>query len=617
MKAINLHTRRGPMAYLSNDVYIGRAIEFYNEVNEIEIEFLLSLLKSDDVVVDIGANIGTHTIPFAQKVKKVYAFEPQLPIFDLLVENIKLNLLGEKIELFNCALGREDNTAFSLPKIDYDAPGNFGGIGCTESISDKPVEVRVLDRVPIERIALLKIDVEGSEIDVLNGAKGHIHRSRPLLYVENDRPEKSAALIDLIQGLGYRLYWHLPPLFNPANILGKSENIFPNEVGINMLCVPFGDDLPQIKSLRPVAGPHDTPTGIRAAKVRPPNGWAGVARFGGIGDNLMAASACYALKRKGFKVEMITGMDGPWQVFEHNPNIDKLSLKTKSEFPADMLPWQKWFKGRSDEYDAFAHLSHSCEAALAFFPASTAFWWPAHVRRRLCNYNYLEMVHDIAGCGYEFGPLFYSSPSEHDRSLETKERVGKKAIAWCLAGSRLDKMHPYTPGIIARLIKEIKIPVVLLGRPGKNFEDAEKIREHVKKTNGSTDGLHIAISANPDEVGNRDWPIRRTISFAQVCDLVIGPDTGVMWGVAFENVPKIMLLSHASPENITKHWLNTITLHADQKSVPCWPCHQLHDDPSTCTPNAENTGAACITSISVEKIVTETRRVLDQSQPPS
>ena len=37
---------------------------------------------------------------------------------------------------------------------------------------------------------------------------------------------------------------------------------------------------------------------------------------------------------------------------------------------------------------------------------------------------------------------------------------------------------------------------------------------------------------------------------------MIGPDTGLMWGVAMEAMPKIMLLSHASPENITKHWTN-------------------------------------------------------------
>jgi hypothetical protein len=94
------------------------------------------------------------------------------------------------------------------------------------------------------------------------------------------------------------------------------------------------------------------------------------------------------------------------------------------------------------------------------------------------------------------------------------------------------------------------------------------------------------------------------------CDLMIGPDTGVMWAVAMEKVPKIMLLSHASEENITKHWINTITLHADQSAVPCWPCHRLHDTLDTCKANKENTGAACISNISIDTIISQARKVL-------
>ena len=62
-------------------------------------------------------------------------------------------------------------------------------------------------------------------------------------------------------------------------------------------------------------------------------------------------------------------------------------------------------------------------------------------------------------------------------------------------------------------------------------------------------------------------------------------------------MPKIVLLSHASPTNITKHWVNTITLHADQARVPCWPCHQLHETPETCVKAEKADAAACITDI--------------------
>lgn len=600
--------RHGKVSYLDNDLYIGRALSLYGEREEKEVEFVCSLVKAGDVVVDVGANIGMLTVPLAKLGAKVFAFEPQPQMYELLRENVEQN--GLEVQTNQYALGAAAGHA-ALPPIDYDAPDNFGGVPL---LPGDGIIVGTLDSMNLLHCKLIKIDVEGMEAEVLKGAKETIKRCYPLLYVENDRLDRSVALITLINELGYEMWWHAPALYNPDNFNGIKENIFPGTITINMLCVPKGISVPQTQGLRRVVSAYDRENG-RAhlpAHVKPANGWAGVARFGGIGDNLMAASAVGALKRKGLKVEVITSKDCAWNVFEHNPNIDKLSVKSKNEIPAmGGLDWQKWFWGRSDEFDVFAHLSHSCEGILAFFPASTQFHWPAHVRRKLANKNYLEMVHDIAGCTYDFGPLFYSSDDERRKALETKSKVGPRCISIVMNGSRVDKLHPRLPGLVTRLINELNAPVVLLGDEGC-YENAKLIEKFVIDTNGSSKDFHIAISTQKDQAGNRaiDWPVRRTLSFALVSDLVIGPDTGIMWGVAMEAMPKIVLLGHASPENITKHWINTATLHADA-SVPCWPCHQLHDDPpvptpgfqSFCTPNAENSGAACISSISIETIV--------------
>lgn len=614
--------RHGVISYFDTDPFIGRAIETYGEREELEVELLTSLVKEGDVVVDVGAHIGTDVIPLAKEVGphgQVFAFEPQAPVCAILSKNAEQNHL-DNVQTFNVALGSGTGTA-SLPPINYEEVRNFGGIALEQG---DEVPVASLDQfITLTRCDLMKIDVEGMERQVLEGARETIARCRPVIYVENDREDKSAALIQMIKSLGYEMWWHTPPLFNQRNWKGERRDDFPNIVSINMLCVPEGRSVPQTRNLRRIATQFDRPFGdaVIPAGIKPLNGWAGVARFGGIGDNLMAASAIGALKRKGFKVEVITSSDCAWQVFQHNPNIDKLSVKTKSEIPTggDMLDWQKWFSGRADEFDVFAHLSHSCEGLLALFPAATQFHWPAHVRRRICNKNYLEMVHDIAGCAYDFGPLFYASSEEHEKALETKRKVGERCIAWCISGTRIDKIHPHAPGAIARIVKELNVPVVLLGREGKNFDDAKAIVEHVKRTNGSESGVHVAISSNPDENGHRaiDWPIRRTLAFAQVCDVVIGPDTGVMWAVAFEPMRKIMLLSHASAENITKHWVNTDTLTADPARVQCWPCHRLHDTPEFCTPNKENNGAACITDISVERIVAAAKEALEDQSSDS
>ena len=80
--------------------------------------------------------------------------------------------------------------------------------------------------------------MEGSEAEVLRGAAETIARCRPLLYVENDRPERQQEVISLVAEMGYRLYWHLPPLFTPDNFNGCAEDVFGPVVSINMLCLP-------------------------------------------------------------------------------------------------------------------------------------------------------------------------------------------------------------------------------------------------------------------------------------------------------------------------------------------------------------------------------------------
>lgn len=333
------------------------------------------------------------------------------------------------------------------------------------------------------------------------------------------------------------------------------------------------------------------------------NRWAAIARFGGIGDNLIAGSPLKALKRLGYMTEVIAG-DPNHVVYYHNPYVDKLSIKvTQRDLPQNDLPgWQKWFESRAHEYDVFIHASHSCEGRHALFKTMTAFWWSPEARRKLCAGSYLETVHDIAGVPYEFGPLFFASEEEQANALETKRKIGERFILWVLSGTRVDKVYPYSTMAIARMIKEIGAPVVLMGGPHeKEHSMAVAIRDHVALTNGSREGLHLAVPAS--EGGDMCWPLRTSLAFALCADLVVTPDTGTAWAVAMEPMPKIVMVSHASSENITKHWRNAITLHADPDRVPCWPCHRLHDDPSTCVENKEKNGAACISDISVERLV--------------
>lgn len=333
-------------------------------------------------------------------------------------------------------------------------------------------------------------------------------------------------------------------------------------------------------------------------------GWACIARFGGIGDNLISASVLRPLKRQGYKIEVLTN-DKYGCVFLNNPFVDKLTMLPDGHIPPGPN-WNEWFEKRSKEYELFVHLSHTCEGRHALNVGSAAFWWPAHYRRKICAGSYLETVHDIVGVAHDFGPVFFPTEEEIGRAIKTKEEIGfDRYLLWVISGSRIDKVHPYSGMIIARLIRELNINVMMMGFGNTQFEHAKTIVEHVRRQNGSDKGLRTALTPQDnDPGGHQHWDTRRSLTQALYADVVVSPDTGIAWAVAMEAMPKVILLSHASPENITKHWNNTLTLHADPAMVPCWPCHRLHDTIDTCTPMRDlGQGAACMGDISTELIV--------------
>ena len=325
--------------------------------------------------------------------------------------------------------------------------------------------------------------------------------------------------------------------------------------------------------------------------------WACISRFGGIGDNLIAGSPLKALKRLGYMCEVITA-EPTHVVFHHNPHIDKLSVKKPDSNGGD---WQQWVT-RANEYDVFVHASHSVEGRHALFKHMTSFWWPLDARRKICGGSYLETIHDLANVPYDFGPLFYASEEEKEFARQAKQKIGDRFLLWVLSGTRVDKVYPYTTSAVPRIIRETGASVVLMGGPSEMEQQmAQAIRDQVIIDHGNSDGCHIAVSKS--DGGPKHWPLRSSLAFALQADLVVTPDTGTGWAVALEPMPKVALVSHASAENITKHWVNTITLHADPDRVPCWSCHRLHDDISTCVPNKHGK-PACISDISVELLVT-------------
>ena len=246
--------RYGWMLYHAADQYIGRGLKKYGEFSEGEVTLFRQLLRPGDIVVEAGANFGAHTVAMAQMVGDgggIIAFEPQRLVFQILTANIALNSLSNVIAI-QAGLGAYAGT-IKIPVLNPVKGHNFGGFSIREHSDGEEVAVRTIDSLNLSRCRLIKADVEGMECEVLEGARTTIAKYRPILYVENDRRENSQRLITLIQSLGYRLWWHLPRMYNPDNFRGDTENIFGNIVSVNMFCLPgevqTSIELPEIKSI--------------------------------------------------------------------------------------------------------------------------------------------------------------------------------------------------------------------------------------------------------------------------------------------------------------------------------------------------------------------------------
>jgi FkbM family methyltransferase len=231
-------TRYGVMAYPKRDKFIGRSLDLYGEWAQRSCGQIVELLQPGDVVCDVGANVGAITLMFARHVPEgaVYAFEPVRAHYQLLVTNVTLNELTN-VAPFHAAVGAAGGR-IRAPRVPFSLERNLGAIALEDFAEDgEEVPLIRIDDLKLPACALLKIDVEGMEADVVRGAAATLDRCRPLLFVENERPDRSTALIELLIDLGYDCYWMFGELYNPDNYRGERENVFGEIGGGDMICV--------------------------------------------------------------------------------------------------------------------------------------------------------------------------------------------------------------------------------------------------------------------------------------------------------------------------------------------------------------------------------------------
>lgn len=241
--------RHGRFLLLRGDMISGYA-DLYGEWSELEVDLFHRLLTPDAVVIEVGANLGLHTVPLAKIAGQVICFEPQRSVFHILCGNLALNNLTN-VEAHRLAVGEREETIV-IESTDYETSWNYGAFSLAAGFSSEgnfpgnlhcePAAVIALDEFAqtagLERLDLLKVDAEGSELGVLRGAERLIARTRPTLFVENNKPAKRDDLIEHIRGLGYGCYWYHTERFQVGNY-----NRVPWKVpgaDANMVCFPVG-----------------------------------------------------------------------------------------------------------------------------------------------------------------------------------------------------------------------------------------------------------------------------------------------------------------------------------------------------------------------------------------
>lgn len=194
--------------------YVQSEFFWLGEKDSWEIYHINKILKSGDVIFDVGANFGYYSIKIVNilnKNCKVFAFEPNPRTYIRLVKNIELNNYNDVITAQQTGLGDSEEAANIIANIN-----NSGGSYINENGKGEKVPITTLDKYCrqncISQISFIKIDVEGFEEKVLLGAAESIAKFKPVILIELNpttlrRQESSIAeIVNILKRYGYQLF---------------------------------------------------------------------------------------------------------------------------------------------------------------------------------------------------------------------------------------------------------------------------------------------------------------------------------------------------------------------------------------------------------------------------
>lgn len=225
-------------------IYQWRLSFLTNTLEKESLGWCRKMIRPGMVAVDVGAHIGYYTRIFSHLVGssgRVFSFEPSSENFPVLLKNLS-NRRHKNVTAFNQAVGAKE-----MLGTLFVSPGHSNhslNAGFTESVGQEQVEIVPLDLVlsqqGISQVDFIKVDVEGSEIRVLNGMRGMIAKSPNLHMLVECNPKALRAggfapmdLLLLIENLGFEAHFILPDGSLRKNIPDALETF-------NVLCSPAG-----------------------------------------------------------------------------------------------------------------------------------------------------------------------------------------------------------------------------------------------------------------------------------------------------------------------------------------------------------------------------------------
>jgi FkbM family methyltransferase len=239
-----IDTIHGTMACLKNDAVLGQWLKKYGEWSQGENIIMSNFVSKGDIVIDIGANIGTTVLSLSKQVSsegKVLAFEPQSLMAQCLQTNLTLNDITNVV-VDSAAVSNKNGWTF-LNDATFSGIGRYGEAG----ISDTGTRIKTikLDEVEVPKCSLIKIDVESYEWEVIQGGQKFLRKHKPVLYMEaKNNVDGTKKYLKWLFDNGWRCYWHFAFWYRKNNYKNDSNDMKPGTGDMNILAVPSKDSQP-------------------------------------------------------------------------------------------------------------------------------------------------------------------------------------------------------------------------------------------------------------------------------------------------------------------------------------------------------------------------------------